>query len=99
MPVVCAILVLTLVGLFKPFINGNKMPNLVAADVNAYAGSAHQLPIKPSPALYHVPVAHPPDKIIPIPNINDPIIVPINGYDAVGISTIPVDVRINRPIL
>lgn len=50
-----------------PSIKGNNKPNLVAADVNAYAISAIQLPINPSPALYHVPVAQPPANIMPIP--------------------------------
>src|SRR5699024_6899404 len=98
-PVVCDILVFTLVGLLTPSIKGNNKPNLVAAEVNAYAISANQLPINPSPALYPVPVAQPPANMIPIPKINEPITVPIIGYVDSGICTNPVEVNINKPIL
>ena len=82
-----------------PSIKGNNKPNLVAADVNAYAISAIQLPINPSPALYHVPVAQPPANIMPIPKINEPITVPMIGYVDSGICTNPVEVKTSSPIL
>ncbi|MGW9857379.1 hypothetical protein ACUXIR_001834 [Staphylococcus hominis] len=41
--------------------------------------NATQLPIKPSPARYHVPVAQPPARTIPIPKIKEPTTVPITG--------------------
>ena len=75
MPVVCDILAFTFVGLLILFIKGNRIPALVIVADKAYIIKATQLPINPSPARYHVPVAHPPANTIPIPNTNEPIIV------------------------
>ncbi len=60
--------------------------------------SAIQLPIKPSPARYHVPVAQPPASTIPIPKINDPTIVPTIGNVPLSIVITPNEVNIYKPI-
>ena len=75
------------------------MPVFVAAAVKAYMINAIQLPINPSPALYQVPVAQPPANTIPIPNINEPIIVPTIGNVLSGIANNPKLVKITRPTL
>ena len=54
-------------------------PFFVIAEVTAYKMRATQLPMSPSPARYHVPVAHPPASTIPMPKINEPIMVPTTG--------------------
>ena len=87
------------VGLLIHDITGSNIPVLVIAAVTAYSTSATQLPIKPSPARYHVPVAHPPANTIPIPNIKAPIIVPIIGNVLSGIDITFNPVKISSPIL
>ena len=55
--------------------------------------------LTPSPALYQVPVAHPPANTIPIPKTKDPKIVPITGNVSAGTSIIFKFFRISKPIL
>lgn len=50
-------------------------------------------------AFIHVPVAHPPAKIIPIPNTNDPNIVPTNGNVAASNLNTPNPTSVNNPML
>lgn len=50
-------------------------------------------------AFIQVPVAHPPAKIIPIPNTNDPNIVPTNGNVAASNLNTPNPTSVNNPML
>ena len=53
-----------------------------------HKNQCHPTSTNPSPALYQVPVAHPPANTIPIPKMKDPKIVPITGNVSAGTSII-----------